>query len=98
MDFTTPGNSFLVKYKLIDLDRDYGPYCKGSVWAEPDLEHAAQIMRYVYENREIGIATGKRAKKEILQLFHPMVVGKQIQERLSKVSQIETEKLFGLAH
>jgi SAM-dependent methyltransferase len=86
MDFTTPANSFLVKYKLIEIDRDYGPYRKGWVWADPDLDHAAQLMRYVYENRDICIETGRRGKKEILQLLHPLVVGKQIQERLRRVA------------
>jgi cyclopropane fatty-acyl-phospholipid synthase-like methyltransferase len=86
MDFTTPANSFLVKYKLVEIDRDYGPYRKGWVWADPDLEHAAQLMRYVYENRDISIATGRRGKKEILELLHPLVVGKQIQDRLRRVA------------
>jgi hypothetical protein len=85
MDFTTPANSFLVKYKLIEIDRDYGPYRKGWIWADPDLDHAAQLMRYAYENRDVCIETGRRAKKEILQLFHPAVAGKQMQERLCRV-------------
>jgi hypothetical protein len=85
MDFTTPANSFLVKYKLTEIDRDYGPYRKGWVWADPDLDHAAELMRYAYENRDVCIATGRRAKKEILQLFHPTVAGKQMQERLRRV-------------
>jgi hypothetical protein len=85
MDFTTPANSFLVKYKLTEIDRDYGPYRKGWVWADPDLDHAAQLMRYAYENRDVCIETGRRARKEILQLFHPAVAGKQMQERLRRV-------------
>jgi hypothetical protein len=49
MDFTTSANSFLVKYKLVEIDRDYGPYRKGLVWADPDLDHAAQLKRHAYE-------------------------------------------------
>ena len=86
MDFTTPANSFLIKYKLTEIDRDYGPYRKGSIWADPDLDHAAELMRYVYENRDVCISTGRKAKKEILQLFHPTVVGKQMQERLHRLA------------
>jgi glycosyltransferase involved in cell wall biosynthesis len=86
MDFTTPANSFLVKYKLTDIDRDYGPYHKGGVWADPDLDHAGELMRFAYENRAACIEIGRRARKEILQLFHPTTVGKQIQERLSRVT------------
>jgi hypothetical protein len=93
MDFTTPANSFLVKYKLIEIDRDYGPYRKGWVWADPDLDHAAELMRYAYENRDVCIKTGRRAKKEILQLFHPEIVGKQIRERLQRFPTLEGAKV-----
>jgi hypothetical protein len=92
MDFTTPANSFLVKYKLTEIDRDYGPYRKGCIWADPDLDHAAELMRYAYENRDVCMSTGRRAKKEILQLFHPTVVGKQMQERFRRLAQLETGK------
>jgi hypothetical protein len=89
MDFTTPANSFLVKYKLTEIDRDYGPYRKGWVWANPDLDHAAELMRYAYENRDVCIETGRRARKEVLQLFHPTVAGRQMQERLRRVATVE---------
>jgi glycosyltransferase involved in cell wall biosynthesis len=82
MDFTTPANSFLVKYKLVEIDRDYGPYRKGWVWADPDLEHAAELMRYVYENRAKAGEAGHRAKQDILELFHPTVMSRQIRDRL----------------
>jgi hypothetical protein len=85
MDFTTPLNSFLVKHKVIEIDRDYGPYRKGWVWADPDLDHAAQLMRYVYENRDVCIETGRRAKEDILQRYHPTVVGEQMLDRLERV-------------
>ena len=93
MDFTTPGNSFLVKYKLLEIDHDYGPYRKGWVWADPDLDHAAELMRYAYEHRDICIETGRRAKEEILQLFHPEVVGRQIVDRLRRLSCVEAKKV-----
>ena len=93
MDFTTPGNSFLVKYKLIEIDRDYGPYRKGWVWADPDIDHAAELMRYAYEHRDVCIKTGRRAKKEILQLFHPDIVGGQIRDRLQRFPTLEGVKV-----
>jgi hypothetical protein len=40
-EFMNVGNSYLVKYKLIPLEKDCGPYKKGNVWAEADVEHAA---------------------------------------------------------
>ena len=85
MDFTTPSNSLLVKYRLVDLDRDYGPYKKGSVWADPSLDHAADLMRYAYEHRDACNAMGRRAREDVLHLFHPRVVGRQMHDRLQRV-------------
>jgi glycosyltransferase involved in cell wall biosynthesis len=85
MDFMTPANSFLVDYNLIELDREYPPYKKGSVWADPSLEHAAQLMRFVYENRELARQAGRKARADILRHCHPQVVGKLITERLRKL-------------
>ena len=85
MDFTTPSNSLLVKYRLVELDLDYGPYKKGSFWADPNLDHAAELMRYAYENRDASNAVGRRAREDVLQLFHPRVVGRHMHDRLQRV-------------
>jgi len=46
VDFTTPDNSWLVDYGLIRTEEIAGPYPKGSIWALPDGEHAAMLMRH----------------------------------------------------
>ena len=43
--FMTDENSFLVDYKLTQVSGDSGPYPSDGRWAEPDLNHAAQLMR-----------------------------------------------------
>ena len=45
MDFMTPENSFPLSYRLVTLERDYGPYMRGASWADPDLDEAAHLMR-----------------------------------------------------
>ena len=96
VDFTTPDNSYLVKYKLVEIDRDYGPYKKGWVWAEPDLDQAAELMRYVYEHRDEVRATGKRAQEDVLRLLHPEVVGGLIRQRLLRVASLRGMSLPGV--
>ena len=49
-DFMTINNSFPVSYTLVELDKNYGAYEKGNVWAEPDIDNAAQLMKKVLEN------------------------------------------------
>ena len=87
MDFMHDDNSFLVKYELAQLEKSHGPYKKGLVWADPDLDHAAELMRYVYENREAAMAIGKKAQEDIQRQLHPLAVGRAMQERLDVVVQ-----------
>lgn len=62
LDFMNANNSYLVQYEPVELEQDYGPYKKGNVWAEPDLEHAARLMRYVYENQPEAKAIGEKGR------------------------------------
>jgi glycosyltransferase involved in cell wall biosynthesis len=86
MDFTTPANSYLVKYRLVEIDRDHGPYRKGGVWADPDIEHAAALLRQVYEHREAAQGVARLGQHDVLRLFSPATVGAQIRDRLARVA------------
>lgn len=87
--FMTTSNSFLVRYELIPIERDHGPYKRGFVWADPDLDHAAELMRFVYENRESAREVGRRARENVLATLHPKVVGAQVRGRLLKLARSE---------
>src|SRR5262249_33966906 len=49
MDFMNVTNSFPVRYELVELSENIGPYQAGETWAEPSIEHAAELMRLVFE-------------------------------------------------
>ena len=51
MDFTDATNSWLVDYRLIALDEQVGPYPKGTVWADPDIDVAVDAMRHAFSDR-----------------------------------------------
>lgn len=84
-DFMNINNSFLVKYKLIPLDKDIGPYKRGCLWADPDIGHAAELMRSVYENRELAKEVGRGASLDIKKNFSPQTIGKEIKNRLEHI-------------
>lgn len=46
MEFTTGDNSWLVDYKMVSTVKPTGPYPAGSVWASPDTDSAADLMRF----------------------------------------------------
>jgi glycosyltransferase involved in cell wall biosynthesis len=52
LDFTTPENSWLVGYDMIETDRRYGPYPPGAVWASPRVDEAVDLMRHVAQHRD----------------------------------------------
>ena len=65
LDFTTEENSLLVKYDFTRNEEDYGPYKKGMRWAEPDVEHAAKLMRVLYEDQTYAKLLGERGAATI---------------------------------
>jgi glycosyltransferase involved in cell wall biosynthesis len=54
------------------------------LWAEPDFEHLAEQMRYVYKNRDEAKEKGLRASKHILENFTWDHSGKSIQTLMSQ--------------
>jgi GT2 family glycosyltransferase/glycosyltransferase involved in cell wall biosynthesis len=87
MDFMTASNSFLVRWDPLELDKDHGPYKKGQIWANPDLEHAAEMMRLVYADRQRARTTGARAQQDIRRNYSPEAVGKLVSERLTLIER-----------
>jgi len=85
IDFMNVGNSFLVKYKLVTTTENYGPYPAGSVWAEPDVDHAAYQMKYVVDNYSEAKLIGAKASEEINCLLSPQTIGHKIRSRLEYI-------------
>lgn len=83
MDFMNNENSYLCSYKLVEIEDDQYP--PGGPWAEPNLEHAAELMKYVLENQSEAKNKAKKGKELILKNHSFEVAGKQIKERLKNI-------------
>ena len=94
-DYMRPDNSIGINYRLVTIEQDYGPYKKGQVWAEPDLEQAAQAMRELASNKELAERLGRNAKKSIESMFSPAAVGTMMQKRLTAIREMQA-RLNGL--
>ena len=82
-EFMDPSNSCPVNYKLVELDRDYGHYkAGGQHWADPDLGHAASLMRRLVEDPDYRESIGKNARERILRDFSSEASGAIIASRL----------------
>ena len=82
LDFTKPESSLLVRYELAEILQDHGVYEKGNVWAEPDSEHAAHLMRWVYENPDKARELGLRAQAGLRLVMDPESVLTKVRQRL----------------
>lgn len=84
-DFMTGDNSYPLDFRLVPLTRDYGPYMRGAVWAEPDLDEAARVIRHVVEHPNDAIARGERARQDVQRDWNPRATGERVRARLDAI-------------
>ena len=85
MQFMTAANSFPVEYALTPVPANCDPYPQDAVWAEPDPDHAARLMRGVYEQPQDAAARGRRARAEILERHGVAASAAAIAQRLETI-------------
>jgi len=84
-DYMTSRNSCPVDYDLVELDRDHGPYKKGQIWADPDIEHAAWCLRSLVDDSSLAARIGERARATILTNYSPLAIGRRYRARLDRL-------------
>ncbi len=62
LEFMDEANSFLVPFRLTTIPRRRGPYSAGEQWADPDVDAAAKLMRYVYDHPDEARTVGQTAR------------------------------------
>ena len=82
-DFLDSDVGFPVRYDRVELERDEGPYPAGATWAEPDVDHAAEQMRRVFENRDEAARRAERARSRVARDFSYEVVGEKLKRLLA---------------
>ena len=84
-DFAMEGTACVVNYRLIPVPVGAYPFWNDQVWAEPDIEHAAALMKkLVYDEiyrAEIALA----GQKYILENFNESVIGERYTKRLGEI-------------
>ena len=87
MDFMNFMNSYPVNYHLTRLDRRVAHYPAGGTWAEPSREHAAQLMRHVFGNREEAATRGEMARREIHANYSNQAIARTLTRRLALIAK-----------
>ena len=85
-EFVDASNGCPVRAPLVTLDRNHGPYAKGSTWADPDPAHAAEHMRRLFADPALCARLGTAARATIEARFAPPVIGARYRRRLEAIA------------
>lgn len=86
VDFFNLNNGYPVRYHLVEIAEDSGPYPRGAVWAEPEVEHAAELMRRVVEKPDEARGLGARARQDIARELSYAAVGEELRRRMEEIA------------
>jgi glycosyltransferase involved in cell wall biosynthesis len=85
LDFMDAETSFLVDHELVPIGPGNEPYPADGEWAEPDVGHAARLMREVFEHPERARAVGELGRRSIRATRSPEVAGAELARRLRRI-------------
>jgi hypothetical protein len=77
-------NSYLVEHTLTRVGPESEIYPAEGEWAQPSVEHAAELMRHVYENQQEAARVGARAGEDIARALSPAATGARMRQRLEQ--------------
>jgi glycosyltransferase involved in cell wall biosynthesis len=86
VDFMNAENSFLVDYKLTRVGPDCQIYPAEGEWAEPSIEHAAELMRQVYSDPDRAGRVASQARADIDRALSPQTTGAAMRRRLQALA------------
>lgn len=82
MEFMDQNSSYPVSWTHTPVGEGVEHYPARATWAEPDIDHAAQLLREARYNPEGARERAARARSEVERRLAPTVVGAQMIERL----------------
>jgi glycosyltransferase involved in cell wall biosynthesis len=84
-DFFTLNNGLPVRYRLVEIQADAGPYPAGSRWADPDPEHAGEQLRALYDDPGLRRRLGERARADIAGQLSDQAVAEVLRQRFDGI-------------
>jgi hypothetical protein len=89
MEFTDAKNSILVDYEMKEIEEDVGPYLAGNFWAEPNIDDAAEKMRWVFSNKERAKGLGSVARESIRKKYSVEGMVNKLKQRLDLIKNLK---------
>lgn len=85
IEFMNDTNSYLVAWTPTRVGGQVEHYPAGANWAEPDVEHAARLLRTVHRDPDEARRRGQRGREDVLAVLAPEVVGGQMRRRMQEL-------------
>jgi GT2 family glycosyltransferase len=87
LDFMDDGNSLLVDCDLVPIAGSLAGCEEAALWAEPSIDHAAQLMRGLVEDGRAAERLGTTARRDAQARMSPAAAGRRIVERLAEIER-----------
>ena len=88
-DFLTEQTGFPVPYTIRVVEAHEYPWANSQVWAEPDLQAAALVLRQVCDAPELALRRAETGRKLIEHKYGVAQVGRAMKERLIALGHFE---------
>jgi glycosyltransferase involved in cell wall biosynthesis len=85
LEFMTNENSFLVDYEMAKAGVDYANYDKNTIWSEPNVDHAATLLKKIKENSNSVSKIALKGQATIKDDFSSQKIGNYIKNRLQTI-------------
>ncbi|GAA4148924.1 glycosyltransferase [Chryseobacterium ginsenosidimutans] len=85
LEFMNDENSFLVDFKKAKIDSSIINYDSNTVWSEPNVDHAAELMKQVKENSDIVKNKAVKGQETMLSDFSVKKIGEIVNTRVNNI-------------
>lgn len=85
LDYLSSEHHFLVRHRLVPVEQNYPFYNRQMQWAEPDLNHAAELMREVYNHRESALQKARSAADRLNVKYSSRAIGELGRARMLQI-------------
>ncbi len=89
VDFMNAENSYLVEYDIGRVGAENEIYPPDGEWAQPSVEHAAELMRWVVAGPEEAARIGARAAQDVASTLSPQATGAAMRSRLEELTAVQ---------
>jgi glycosyltransferase involved in cell wall biosynthesis len=83
MDFMRPENACLVRWRETVLRHAEGPFQPGTVWADPDIAHAAEFCDWASRDRAAANCLARQGAKDVASLLSASALAARLPQLLA---------------